>query len=324
MDEAVEMTCTMRHWQQDVESSAASNQSSQVSSGPELVLMEVQVISPMSKRAESPASVRPCRSNNFMAAQELKPQPPVHVPLTDIMIVENRGDSLRKSMDTSQRGIHKIRITTQHNGFFVFESLSMNSHDVLFAFLQANISAEKFKSLDQSHDDESCPSTASTASLMSLDVERFTAEKIEGASQRERWSDRLARKFGKIATGVSEVCMSVCDTACCRPAKVDSVDTAMPPAPTGICPVKHAKSIKLRQGNLEVDDSLSVVSSTARKTFMRGNFHMPSGLSMEPDCTSHHSESLNGQSTVYKQKRFRDSLKQFHMPAGLSVETEDL
>jgi len=330
------MTCTMRHWQQDssgtspVETSSSTmSGQSHASSGPELILTQVELISPISKRSESPARVLlASRSHSSRGGEEPKQQAPVHIPLIDIMVVETMDPAWRrKSMDTSQRSNgHKMKLTTQHYGFFEFESLTKNSRDVLFTFLKANIAPERLIVVDHSTDDHSCPSAASTSSAMSLDVERFTAEKMKGASERERWTDKLARKFARLSNTVSEVCSTVCDTACCRTTKDEPCEelTNLPPPPhQNSSGAASSKSIKLSQGNLEVDDTVSVVSSLAMKKKMREKYHIPSGLSIEPDTDSvGSSKQTYGPGT--QRRKFRESLKQFNMPSGLSVETEAL
>ena len=319
MEEAMEITCTMRNWTswaQDVEASATSNQSSLVSTGPELLLMEVPLLSP---RAISPT--RDARINNSRNSSENKPEPTAfHMSLADILLVENVEDGSRKSLDTSQRGVFKLRVTTQTNGFFLFEGLSRNSRDVLLAFLKANLPAHKMTDSDV-RDDESCPSAASTSSATSLDVERFTAEKMEGSARREPWTSRFFRRLGKIAMGLSEACSTTCDTSCCRPAKVNPVGTRKK--------LSTEESVDDESSNMRISELGSgekkLLNNRPRMS------HIPSGLSMEVDSMSLHSESVKGDSSsvhgsnanyLRQKQKFREGMHQF--TSELSVEPESV
>eukprot|EP00523_Entomoneis_sp_CCMP467_P000774 CAMPEP_0168749358 /NCGR_PEP_ID=MMETSP0724-20121128/16673_1 /TAXON_ID=265536 /ORGANISM="Amphiprora sp., Strain CCMP467" /LENGTH=333 /DNA_ID=CAMNT_0008797261 /DNA_START=178 /DNA_END=1179 /DNA_ORIENTATION=- len=329
----------MRHWEPNSTGpshhdsvSNASAPSHGSSSGPELILMPVDVLSPVRRRSDSPNP----RGLSKSPEEPRQQRDPFHVPLSDIMAVETfdtqkvQQQQRKASLDSSQRGnCHTMKITTQHDGFYEFDSLTRNSHDLLFAFLKANVAPDRLIVVDPTPDDRSCPSTASTSSARSLDVDRFTQEKMKGASERERWSDKLVRRFARVANSVSELASSACDTACCRTTKdVTSAEILEVPGPPvkGVATASRStRRIQLSQGNLEVDDSVSVVSGmTQTKKSLR---HMPSGLSLEPDTGSVASTHMSGRSVVSAEKqrrKFRESLKQFNMPSGLSVETETL
>jgi hypothetical protein len=116
---------------------------------------------------------------------------------------------------------HRLLLTTMENGYLEFNCATSNGHDVLYAFLQASISPERIvvAAVDEDIEDRSLPSAASKASssVSCMDVDRLTAQQIQGAELSETWPQRLSRRVGKVVHTLTEVSETLCDMAnCCR------------------------------------------------------------------------------------------------------------
>jgi hypothetical protein len=135
---------------------------------------------------------------------------------------------------------YKLLLTTMENGYLEFNCATSNGHDVLFAFLQATIPPERIVGVSNDQDtvytheeDRSLPSKTSQSSVNScksslMDVDRLTAQQIQGAELSETWPQRMSRRVGKVVHTLTEVSETLCDNmaSCCREASNGNMDTA--------------------------------------------------------------------------------------------------
>lgn len=146
------MTCTMRQWHISYNESTSSltSRQSDSSSEPEIILTRIEMVSILSKRSESltrlqqtsDSSLRVSKSNSF-SKQETKPQPPVHIPLSDIKAVEiiEPSSLTKKTSQEQSRCIASISpsqpcLGTNHCGgpFIWWPIVSFNSIHIFYRF----------------------------------------------------------------------------------------------------------------------------------------------------------------------------------------------
>jgi hypothetical protein len=183
---------------------------------------------------------------------------------------------------------HRIQVTTLSAGYFEFDCLSRNGHDILLAFLQASLPEERI--LDgRLAAGSSTPGIRHTSSGLSclgdtddgdLDVDALTAAHLKGQAERETWMEKISRRTGKVVSSLSEITETFCESiVCCqaRDAAGDDIRESPPRHHTG-------------QLELDNDDAYSVSLNNREESFnkasaklMLKNCHLPSGLSVEPN-----------------------------------------
>ena len=302
-------------------------------SGPELVLTPVDIVPPLAGRTpispphnRSGSSPRPGNGSNQLSPLPIhaptKPQPPIHIPLSDVLVVESIHSKQQK-----QHRCHKMRITTQSLGFFVFDDLNLNSRDVLLTFLKAHIWKSRLIEVSDSHkeqpDDISIPSVTSASSSCSpMDVDKFMAEKIRKSSERESLSEKVGRRTSRLVIILSEFCSSVSDSACCKARSSASTEDELRDLPTRTPgSATSRKSIKLAKGNLEEEES--TVSSTMGGKKKKRKDIVESGLSaLSSPRSNGNKDETNTKKEETQREPARNSPRDYRLPSGLSVEEE--
>jgi hypothetical protein len=222
--------------------------------GPELLLTPVQEY--ITNRDDSPVrrgSNRRSRVSPATVAQ-------YSIPVAEILTV-----------NTSTR---KINVTTLSLGFFEFDNLTENAHDILLAFLQASLQPERIIKADESH----CSGINSTNSVTScLDIDTLQARHLQGRAERETWPEKFSRRVGHVVNSLQELSSTLCDAACCRDTAAES---------------REMPEKTYRFQDLELDTECSspartMESSSSVKAASPKRPHkiesLPSGLSVEPD-----------------------------------------
>ena len=321
-NDAIEMTCTMRNWEarkSPRQSSFTMKNSVSANSlqpdnvvgtimegdshcGPELLLTPLHEL--QSTNREGSNSPRRWRTQGRQVqpvneAEEKKDgqgrrYSSYSVPINDIMVVETC--TARKGAST-----HRIQVTTLSLGYFDFDCISRNGHDILLAFLQASVPVERILDGRIKDGAPGIRLTSSTTSCfdndMDLDVDALTAQHLEGQVNRETWMEKMSRRTGKVVSSLSDLSESFCETVvCCQVDRMDENDVReSPPRPS------HSFG---KQSHLELDEGSQMYSpglqsekeeeDAADKFFekkrlsklMLRNCHLPSGLSVEVDPAS--------------------------------------
>jgi hypothetical protein len=218
----------------------------------------------------------------------------ISVPINDIVVVETCN--ARKGASE-----HRIQVTTLSLGYFDFDCISRNGHDILLAFLQACVPTERI--LDGLVTDSVPGIRLSSSTLscfdndMDLDVDALTAQHLQGQANKETWMEKMSRRTGKVVSSLSELSESFCETiVCCQVDRVHENDVReSPPRPS--------QSFG-KQSHLELDEGSQMYSpdlkseeeqeDAADKFFekkrlsklMLRNCRLPSGLSVEVDPAS--------------------------------------
>ncbi|KAL7571029.1 hypothetical protein ACA910_003748 [Epithemia clementina (nom. ined.)] len=339
-EDAMEMTCTMRHWCPDRASSVPKRRLSQKStvstsscpgiesscevasdprhSGPELVLTPM-VISPMAKsKAVSPLPRRNSIHNVISNGMLDGAQRPIYIHLSDILIVES-------IQPKKQQRCYSLRITTQSSGFYVFDNLNLNSRDVLLAFLKINIASERMiETKENKPDDISVPSITSASSSRSMDVDKLTTERMKHSSERESFTERMTRRTSRLAVLLSEFCGSITDSACCKGRSTSAEgDDEVRDLPS-ITPTSAAsrRSIKLNKGDLEEEEStVSSVKARRMKDVRNKKQRSPSAtLSPSALTIGVRSKLSSAEKTDLQRGKLKETLRASQFPSGLSVE----
>lgn len=153
----------------------------------------------------------------------------------------------------------KLSITTMKDGSFELGCLTANGHDILLAFLQASVPADRFCVSQVETYQENLQSASSVASC--LDFDTLQDRHVQNRANAETWNEKLSRRFGRIVHNVAELSETFCDATCC-------VDQREPP-PT--------------QQRFKLEREPSTPKVSPEKIWK-----MPSGLSVEsePDHSS--------------------------------------
>lgn len=317
-DDAQEMSCTMRNWeakktrqssftmqQQNVNSFQASDGvvgtilEGDSHCGPELLLTPLHELSGNRQGGNSPRrrwrtpsrQVQPI--NNEGAEEKVghssHAQCSFSVPINDICVVETC---------TARKGAsaYRIQITTLSLGYFDFDCVSRNGHDILLAFLQACVPVERI--LDgRIPDVPGIRLTSSTTSCfdndMDLDVDALTAQHLQGQADRETWMEKMSRRTGKVVSSLSEMSESFCETiVCCQVDRMNEENDVResPPRPS------HSFG---KQSHLELDEGSQMYS---------------------PDLQEEEEEEDAANKFFEKKRQSKLMLRNCHLPSGLSVE----
>jgi hypothetical protein len=202
---------------------------------PELVLTPVQAL--LSTRDDSP--VRRCPRQVHPVADVV---PDYTIPMDNIMIVD---------VATPRSKSHLIMITTLSMGYFEFDCITRNGHDILLAFLTASVAPERLMHHDEG---STVKSTSSVTSCLDLDVDAMTAQHMRGRAERETWPEKFSRRFGRVANTLQEISGSICDMTCCQHSTVDSETRDRPPYSTTTNAL----------GEMEMDENDSTMPSPER------------------------------------------------------------
>jgi hypothetical protein len=317
-DDAQEMTCTMRNWEARKSprpSSFTMKNSVSTSSlpvvgtilegdshcGPELLLTPLHDLQGNREGSNSPRRRWKTQGRQVHPVNEAEEKKDYRakcssysVPINDIVVVETC---------TARKGAsaHRIQITTLSLGYFDFDCISRNGHDIVLAFLQACVPVERILDGRITDDVPGIRLTSSTTSCfdndMDLDVDALTAQHLKGQADRETWMEKMSRRTGKVVSSLSEISETFCETiVCCQVDRVDENDAReSPPRPS------HSFG---KQSHLELDEGSQMYSpalqseeeeeAAADKFFekkrqsklMLRNCHLPSGLSVEVDPAS--------------------------------------
>lgn len=209
------------------------------------------------------------------------------VPINDVAVVETCN--VRYGVSA-----HRIQITTLSVGYFDFDCISRNGHDILLAFLQASLPVGRI--LDgglSANVPGGIRLTSSSASCMDmdLDVDALTAQHLKGHSERETWIEKISRRTGKVVSSLSEMSESFCENmTCCQVDRVSEDDIRE--SPPRQC--DSTGSFNKGQSHLELDDGSQLYSPNLAEEqasdrhfqkkqakLMLKNCHLPSGLSLE-------------------------------------------
>mmetsp|Transcript_8465 Transcript_8465/g.16191 ORF Transcript_8465/g.16191 Transcript_8465/m.16191 type:complete len:306 (-) Transcript_8465:65-982(-) len=250
-DVAMETLCTMRHWH----ATDTTRKNQQHQEGPELLLapapefLDNRDVTPVRHRAARQRQVSPNRA----AAEE---QPSYSIALQEILVIERTRNSRCK-----------FTVTTLHQGIFEFDLRNSNHHDLLLAFLQAHLPAERIIVQCVASSDQSTCSSKNSSSQM--DVDRLHMKAMQETP--ETWPARLSRRMSKVVTSIQQLSGTVCDfTACCR----DHQDVVLSPhehhssstMTTDVrdeAPLQKAASYTMPMangGHLEMDEEVSTMT----------------------------------------------------------------
>jgi hypothetical protein len=216
------------------------------------------------------------------------------VPINDIVVVETC---------TARKGAtaHRIQVTTLSLGYFDFDCISRNGHDILLAFLQACVPVERI--LDGLITDGvpgirlSSSTTSCFDNDMDLDVDALTAQHLQGQADRETWMEKMSRRTGKVVSSLSELSETFCETiVCCQVDRVDENDTGRRESPP-----RPSNSFG-KQSHLELDEGSQIYS---------------------PDLQSEEEEEDAADKFFEKKRQSKLMLKNCRLPSGLSVENPD-
>ena len=299
-DVAVETLCTMRHWEKKGGNhhSMHHHHSTHLlhKEGPELVLQTVQDVL-LESRDVTPGKCRrkslngnPSLHNNHHHATNNKDNQAksaststlsasIAIPLAEIVIVEKWP-----------RRSYKLTVTTIHQGLLEFDLKNSNRHDMLLAFLQAHLPAERIQQhATTTADGISVHSTCSSQSQMDVDYLQERTIREQAAAAAETWPERLTRRMSNVVHSIQAMSGTICDlTVCCRDGTTTTNATtnaaAVSTSPTTMSldvrdaaePVDTAPAIQqvnswnmpvANGGHLEMDEEIS--TSVAKQTRRR-------------------------------------------------------
>lgn len=234
-----DIACVLRNWgcQIPAKSSASRLDSSSQRligtekhhQGPELVLTPIQTV--LFMRDETPM-----RRNRRRVVPNEKALPSYSIPMSDILVVETYGDH-----DAATR--YKLNVTTLSLGYFEFDGVTRNGHDILMAFLKASVDPERI--IHEDLGDDTIQSQSSQSLGVDSDVDTLNARQIKSQVDRETWSEKLSQRVGKVVHSLEEMSGSFCDVACCRDPAHDVEVREKPPVVY----------------NLEMDEETSFITS---------------------------------------------------------------
>lgn len=110
----------------------------------------------------------------------------VKLPISDIMIVDMRGDS----------NSHTINLTTMSLGYYEF-TMNRNGQEILLAFLKANLPNERIMGCVPRSRSDLSHGTSSTNGNKSFDVEALTSNKMTERIENETLSEKVRRKVSR-------------------------------------------------------------------------------------------------------------------------------
>jgi hypothetical protein len=264
-------------------------------SGPELLLTPLHEIL-TNREGSSPRRRWSSRSRSVQPINEAEEKKDgrghYSVPINDIVVVETCN--VRNKSST-----HRIQVTTLSLGYFDFDCVSRNGHDILLAFLQASVPADRILDGLVTDGAPGIRLTSSSASCldMDLDVDALTAQHLKGQVERETWLEKMSRRTGKVVSSLSELSESFCETiVCCQ------VDVRANNDESRQSPPRQSPSFG-KQSHLELDEGSHMYSADLQaeeeeaaadkidekkrqsKRMLR-DCRLPSGLSVEVGPTS--------------------------------------
>ena len=186
-------------------------------------------------------------------------QASIAIPLQEIVVVERWP-----------RRHYKLTITTIHQGVLEFDLKNPNRHDMLLAFLQAHMDAERIQVVPMS-DGVSVHSTCSSKSQMDADyLQERTIREHQRAAE-ETWPEKISRRVSKVVSTIQTMSGTLCDlTVCCRDGTAslatsptnDERDAA--PATPSLQPVNSWNMPVAGGGHLEMDEEISTIALSKR------------------------------------------------------------
>lgn len=229
------MICTMRNWEKQPPSSRSSSrlrttkhsnaaaleqppvqtspkQKDTTTSEPELLFTPIAEYH-ISSRDDSPGRRSLSRPKVSPANQPWVDPVQYSLPFSEIWTVNA----------TTVHNNHRLNITTRSMGIFEFDHLTKNAFDILLAFLQSCICADRILiGCDESTTTannmyhETPRSTSSVTSC--FDIDALQAQQLNKRAELETWPEKLSRRVGHVVNSLSELSSSFCDAACCRDA----------------------------------------------------------------------------------------------------------
>lgn len=213
--------------------------------GPELLLTPVREL--LSSRDESPVRrlSRPRSRNDPDNDQndgddddDLVDDPTrsaLSLPIAEILIIDTSGKpptvpaqqqqtSSSSSSSHQQRSLSgrlTIYITTLSLGYYEFQCLNRNGHDILMAFLRASVDPERIvegNHHNSFHPDLRSTSSVASSSCLDLDMDALHDKHFSKHQQYESWPEKMGRRVNKAISTLSELCAGssyLCDYATC-------------------------------------------------------------------------------------------------------------
>jgi hypothetical protein len=182
-----------------------------MTSEPELLLTPIAEYI-LHSRDDSPGRRSLSASRQRVSPQMVDPVP-YSLPLSEILTVNT-------TTATTTTAHHRLNITTRSMGLFEFDHLTNNALDILLAFLQSCICADRIRIGNDPESStnpmyhETLRSTSSVTSC--FDIDALQAQQLNKRAEMETWSEKLSRRVGHVVHSLSEFSSSVCDAACCR------------------------------------------------------------------------------------------------------------
>lgn len=274
----MDMICTMRNWESRYRLPSFRHHSSLAKPdaqpdtrtihivegddhhcGPELLLTPAGEYLTPNHRDDSPVRRR---GRSALAPSQSQPHA-YSIPIADILVVETYNVRYGSP-------VHKLKITTISYGVFDFHCNNSNGHDILMAFLQASLPPERI--VDGSVPDPMYPCISRTASSLScMDVDRFTAQHVQGHVESETWPEKISRRVGKVVSSLQEISVSFCEVACCQ--SIPEQRERPPP---------HAGTIRYHSWGMD-DEEPRIPSPTRKYKYPHLTASIPSGLSLESE-----------------------------------------
>jgi len=232
-------------------SNGNSNSSNHINNnnGPELLLTPVREL--LSSRDESPVRrlSRPRsrdpddgddKDNDDDDVVDDPMRTALSLPICEILIIDTSGkppqaaapapaqQQSQTSSSHQQRSLSgrlTIYITTLSLGFYEFQCLNRNGHDILMAFLRASVDPERIAEGNHHHPSNSfhpdlrSTSSVASSSCLDLDMDALHDKHFLKHQQYESWPEKMGRRVNKAISTLSELCAGsssyLCDYATC-------------------------------------------------------------------------------------------------------------
>ena len=138
-------------------------------------------------------------TNNKGLEEETENVHQYNIPLTDI--VRASLESTPKDDNTTVNGFLLYLISNNH-GMLELSFHSINSRDIVYAFLNANIPEAKLSSIRGDNDENN--NTGLLEKKSSVDMEDFQANKVKDRFMNETIKQKMSRKMSLLACRISE------------------------------------------------------------------------------------------------------------------------
>ena len=308
-------SATRRHSNSSSNSNSYSNrfanvlppmpQKGPIVTGPELILAPVQDV--LDNRDITPIRHRHRLKQVGTATNHNYNYNEYSIPLSEIVVVErmpppasSRRHRSTTSKATASCASFQLTVTTIHQGVLEFELHNANHHDLLLAFLQAHLPAERIQTVATTNGTDCGVSVHSTCSSKSqMDVDRLQEKTMRQHEAQETWPQKLSRRVSKVVTSLQDMSGTICDltvcgggssgtaAAACRQDDLDDAlarhddvreeapRTVLSKSPTNI--TATSSGIPLANGgHLEMDEEMSTV--TSRKSRTSSSWHQDPAL----------------------------------------------